>query len=187
MTSPPKLVPSGSQTVGPFFTIGLEYLVEQSAAAAGSNLVEILGRVFDGNLNPVPDAMLEFWGADPSGNYGGQTPGPNGCVAGFRRVGTDANGRFLVTIQKPGEARVDGEPAQAPHLLVLVFARGLLRNLVTRVYFPNVTENASDPVLARVPEARRATLIAHQDSDQPTRLRWDVILQGPDETVFFAW
>ena len=76
---------------------------------------------------------------------------------------------------------------QAPHMLVLVFARGLLRHLISRVYFEDEPANASDPVLMQIPEERRATLIARPIEDRANLYRWDMVLQGTGETVFFAW
>jgi protocatechuate 3,4-dioxygenase, alpha subunit len=183
-----KLVPSGSQTVGPFFSIGLEYLagqpIENGSVASGD--VEISGRVLDGEANPVPDAMLEVWGADSDGRYGASEEA-SGSPPCFRRVVTNVDGRFSFTINKPGAVAFDEGRNQAPHLVVLVFARGLLRHLITRVYFPDGDEIGSDPVLEQVPKERRSTMIARKDGGDSHRLRWDVILQGTDETVFFAW
>jgi protocatechuate 3,4-dioxygenase, alpha subunit len=184
-----KLIPSGSQTVGPFFSIGLGYLAERPAetgSVAGGHL-EISGRVLDGEGNPVPDAMLEIWGADSSGRYVGTSTEAGGSPTGFRRVVTNQDGEFSFGIGKPGSVAFDRSRNQAPHLVVLVFARGLLRNLITRVYFPDEPGNMSDPVLEMVPGERRSTMIARRDVGDSNRLRWDVILQGADETVFFAW
>ena len=184
-----KLVPSGSQTVGPFFAIGLEYLAcspIDSGSVAGRH-VEIGGRVLDGEGNPVPDAMLEVWGADSNGHYGAGSEEASGSPAGFRRVVTNMDGHFSFLIHKPGSVAYDNRQNEAPHLVVLVFARGLLRHLITRLYFPDEPENVSDPVLEQVPEERRSTMIARKEGGDSNRLRWDVILQGTDETVFFAW
>lgn len=184
-----KLVPTGSQTVGPFFAIGLDYLVSRSVenGSAISGDVEISGRVLDGGGNPVPDAMLEIWGADSNGRYAAASREASGSPPGFRRVVTDQHGQFSFTINKPGAVAVDHGQNQAPHLVVLVFARGLLRHLITRVYFPDEHANTSDRVLELVPKERRSTMIAHSQAGDLNRLRWDVILQGTDETVFFAW
>jgi protocatechuate 3,4-dioxygenase, alpha subunit len=184
-----KLVPSGSQTVGPFFTIGLEYLagkpIDTGSVATGD--VEISGRVLDGEGAPVSDAMLEVWGADSDGRYGATSEESSGSPTGFRRVVTNMDGQFSFTIEKPGAVTFDDGRNQAPHLVVLVFARGLLRHLITRVYFPDEHVNASDQLLEQVPKERRSTMIARKDARDSNRLRWDVILQGTDETVFFAW
>jgi protocatechuate 3,4-dioxygenase, alpha subunit len=184
-----KLVPSGSQTVGPFFTIGLNYLAGQPVETgfAQRGHVEISGRVLDGAGNPVPDAMLEVWAADSSGRYGAASEEAIGSPPGFRRVVTDQSGQFSFTINKPGAVTFDDGRNQAPHLVVLVFARGLLRHLITRVYFPDEHANASDPVFELIPKERRLTMVARSEGSDSNRLRWDVILQGTDETVFFAW
>jgi protocatechuate 3,4-dioxygenase, alpha subunit len=155
-----------SQTVGPFFWFGL---CERPCNVLAPGGLRIEGRVFDGAGDPVPDAMVETWQADEHGEYRPDF--------GWGRCGTDADGRFSLTTAKPG--RVD---AQAPHLEVLVFARGLLKPLLTRLYFPD-EDNAADPVLAAVEPERRSTLVALADGD---RLRFDVHLQGERETVFFA-
>jgi len=117
----------------------------------------------------VPDAMVETWQADERGEYR--------TDFGWARCGTDLEGRFSFRTAKPG--RVDG---QAPHLEVLVFARGLLKPVLTRMYFPD-EDNGADPVLAAVAPERRATLVAVPEGDG---LRFDVHLQGERETVFFA-
>ena len=117
----------------------------------------------------MPDAVLEIWQADARGRLG--APG----YRGFGRVATDAAGRFRIATVRPGS--VDG---QAPHLVVSLFARGLLRRLLTRVYLPGEGLGA-DGVLARVPAERRATLVARGAGP----LLWDIVLQGDGETVFF--
>jgi protocatechuate 3,4-dioxygenase, alpha subunit len=166
-------IPAGSQTVGPYFRIGLDYLIERTPALTleTAGTIEIRGRVSDRDGVPVPDAMLEFWSAAKIGEEEGPFP------AGFRRAATDGDGNFSVVMAR----------APAPHMLVLVFARGLLRHLVTRVYFGDAQANQGDPVLMSIPQERRATLIAQPDGSQANSYRWDVILQGPGETVFFAW
>jgi protocatechuate 3,4-dioxygenase alpha subunit len=162
-----------SQTVGPFFRLGLcvrpnEELVEPGTPGA----VRIRGLVLDGAGTPVPDAMVEIWQADADGEYRGEF--------GWGRSGTDDDGAFRFVTVKPGP--VDG---QAPHLVVLVFARGLLKPVLTRMYFPEEVEaNAVDPVLSGIAdEGLRATLVAEADGDG---LRFDVRLQGDRQTAFFA-
>jgi protocatechuate 3,4-dioxygenase, alpha subunit len=179
-----------SQTVGPFFSIGLDRL--NRADLAGGNTgerVAIHGRVIDGDGQPVPDAVLEIWQADADGRY--QHPedaGPRNDVNfffGFGRTPTDEQGRFSFTTIKPGPVHSpDGKP-QAPHLQISVFMRGLLKQLVTRIYFPDEPLNASDPVLQVVPESRCETLIARQSAAKENTLEWNVRLQGENETVFF--
>ena len=161
-----------SQTVGPYFAIGLARRLEHELVPSGSDgAVALSGTVFDGDGAPVPDAMVEIWQADPSGAY----------VDGFGwgRSGTDADGRYSFVTVKPGP--VEG---QAPHLVMLVFMRGLLKPALTRVYFPEEAEaNAADPVLAGVPEEQRARLVAAADGDA---LRFDLRMQGAEQTPFFT-
>ncbi len=161
-----------SQTVGPFFAIGMSWAYELPLARPDTPgvRVAIAGRLLDGDGRPVADAVLEIWQADAAGRYG--APG----FRGFGRVATDPAGGFRIDTIRPG--RVAG---QAPHLAVSVFARGLLRRLATRMYFPDEPTNADDPVLACVPEDRRATLVARPGAV----LSWDIVLQGAGETVFF--
>jgi protocatechuate 3,4-dioxygenase alpha subunit len=183
-----KMVPSGSQTVGPYFRIGLEYLIGQETVCEHArDTIEIRGKVLDGDGAPVPDAMLEFWGADPSGSYSEAARNSDGRPVGFHRVATEFDGSFSFSLNKPGPVPLDDGRFQAPHLLALVFARGLLRNLITRVYFEREPANAVDHVLLGVPAERRHTLIARSDAADPAVFHWDVILQGDNETVFFAW
>ena len=129
------------------------------------------GRILDGEGVPVPDAMVEIWQAGPSGMYGGDF--------GWGRCGAEAEERYSFVTVKPGP--VDG---QAPHLEMLVFMRGLLKPVLTRVYFPDEAEaNERDPVLMGVPDEDRPTLVA-----EPTDrgFRFDVRLQGERQTVFFT-
>jgi protocatechuate 3,4-dioxygenase, alpha subunit len=186
MSANPVSTTAGSQTVGPFFRIGLEYLIEQAPALRldSPGVIGIRGRVLDGNGRPVPDAMLEFW--NPAAEMRcGSVAEPVGFPAGFRRAATNEEGRFSVVMQRPAKAGFDRR--QAPHLLVLVFARGLLRHLMTRMYLGDEADNGNDPVVTGIPAERRATLIARPDADSPGLYVWDVILQGTAETVFFAW
>jgi protocatechuate 3,4-dioxygenase, alpha subunit len=182
-----RLTPSGSQTVGPFFRIGLEHLCAQSPAALvdGANVLTVCGRVLEGEGAPVPDALLEVWHADAEGRYDASEPAQSGKPSAFTRAATDDDGSFCFSIARPGA--IAGEAKQAPHLAVLVFARGLLRHLMTRMYFPHEPGNGSDAVLQLVPEDRRRTLIAREIVQRPGVLEWNVVLQGEDETVFFAW
>ena len=168
-----------SQTVGPFLHIGLTWpIVEELApAAVAGERVSIQGRVIDGEGKPVDDAAVEIWQANAEGKYA--QPG----FRGFGRSATDSEGRFRFKTVKPGRVAGPGGRLQAPHIAVNVFMRGQLKQLVTRIYFPNDPANAEDPVLALVPAARRGTLIAR--SVAGGALEWDVILQGRDETVFF--
>ena len=153
-----------SQTVGPYFTLGLE---DSNELLAGG--LRLTGRVLDGAGEPVPDAMVELWQADEDGRY---RPG-----FGWGRSGCDEDGRYWFTTSKPGP--VEG---QAPHVTLMVFARGLLKPVLTRMYFPDEEDaNARDPVLAAVDEP--ATLVARPGEDG---LEFDIRLQGVGEMVFFV-
>jgi protocatechuate 3,4-dioxygenase alpha subunit len=179
-----RLIPAGSQTVGPFFSIGLGYLIDRAPVidmdVAGR--IEICGRVLDRDGDPVPDAVLEFWAPRLTASTPDQDPYPSG----FRRTATDIDGNFAVAAMRPAAVPLEGG-MQAPHMLVLVFARGLLRHLLTRVYFENEPGNTTDTVLQEIPAERRATLIARLENHQTNSYQWDVHLQGQHETVFFAW
>jgi protocatechuate 3,4-dioxygenase alpha subunit len=151
--------------------------------------VTIRGRVLDGDGNPVPDAVIETWQAGAEGRY----PDPSdprssatpGGFWGFGRTPTDDEGRFTLSTIKPGRAPGPDGSTQAPHLVALIFMRGLLRHLLTRMYFPDEASNEADPILRLVPPERRATLIAQPAPDEDNVLLWDIHLQGDDETVFF--
>jgi protocatechuate 3,4-dioxygenase alpha subunit len=180
-----------SQTVGPYFSIGLTRLQKNNLAGSGvsGEQVTISGRVLDGDGKPVPDAMLELWQANSHGKYAHPEDTQDKLLEpgfqGYGRVPVDENGKFILTTIKPGAVPgPDGKP-QAPHIAVSVFARGLLRRLVTRIYFPDETANGSDFALNLVEPARRGTLIAKKTGGQGGALEWNVILHGDDETVFF--
>ncbi|MGA2421836.1 MAG: protocatechuate 3,4-dioxygenase subunit alpha [Candidatus Acidiferrum sp.] len=197
-----KLIPTGWQTVGPFFSIGLDRLCNENIAVGKfeGERIAIAGRVLDGDGAPVPDALLEIWQADARGIYPGchssyheasshnatGNAGPENRFRGFARVATNERGEFRFESIKPGSVSDGGGQGQAPHLLVSVFMRGLLTRLVTRIYFPSDPRNASDLVLGLVPAERRNTLIARAASDEVGSYTWNVVLQGPEETVFFA-
>jgi protocatechuate 3,4-dioxygenase alpha subunit len=177
-----RLPNSPSQTAGPFFSLGLTWEGAENVVPAedqGAFLLE--GLVLDGAGEPVPDAALEIWQADQEGRF---PPDSSPGWTGFGRSITDEEGAFRFFTVKPGPvAGPDGRP-QAPHLQVQVFGRGLLRQLFTRVYFPDETDaNLTDPALAAIPDqVARQTLMA-----QPTSsgFRFDIVLQGEGETVFF--
>jgi protocatechuate 3,4-dioxygenase, alpha subunit len=181
-----RMVPTGSQTVGPFFSIGLSHLCSAQTVLKGRP-VEIRGRVIDANGDGVPDAVLEIWQADPLGHYAEVSDDSSGLPAGFARVASDDSGGFRFSTCRPGPVSFDRHRKQAPHLVVLVFARGLLRHLITRMYFPDEPDNLTDPVLESVPEDRRGTLVARRVSVLGNKLEWQVVLRGEKETVFFAW
>lgn len=179
---------SGSQTVGPFFHLGLGHLFDETTRGkdGGAGRVTIRGRVIDGAGNAVPDAVLEIWHGGGLGSAALE-PDESGRDACFARTASGSDGSFAFSVTGPGAMEADGECIQAPHIAVLVFARGLLRHLLTRMYFPEQAENLSDPVLLSIPEPRRRTLIARRTADDAAVLEWNVVLQGEDETVFFAW
>jgi len=187
MSGKAKLIPTSSQTVGPYFCIGLEYLVDctPSTQAHPAKLVTIRGRVLDRDGAPVSDALLEFWSPAAGEHDASANSRPAGLADGFKRAATDPDGNFFITMLRPAPVPVGDGRMQAPHLLVLLFARGLLRNLITRVYFDDEQANQSDPVLLTIPAERRRTLIAQSDGEGS--FCWDVQLQGAGETVFFAW
>jgi protocatechuate 3,4-dioxygenase alpha subunit len=162
-----------SQTVGPFFHDCLlrdDVRCDAIVGERGSESIRIEGRVLDGEGVGVPDAVIEAWQA-----------------AGFARVGTDEHGRYAFTTVRPLPTPFDRTTMQAPHVSVVVFARGLLNHLFTRIYFADDAATAGDPILLRVPAGRRSTLVARADpDDRLTRTyRFDIVLQGEGETVFF--
>jgi len=182
-----KLTPSGSQTVGPFFRIGLEHLYARDTESTdNAEKVTIRGKVLDADGNPVPDAMLEVWHASKGGLYNALQSDSSHRPACFTRIATDDNGTFRFTIVRLGPVACAAQSQQAPHIAILVFARGLLRHLTTRMYFPDDPANDSDPVMQLIPPERRHTLIAQQNANSPGSFEWNVVLQGQDETVFFA-
>ncbi len=168
-----------SQTVGPFLSIGLPWPEGEFAVPPDSpGAIRIAMTVSDGAGEPVPDAMIETWQADPE-------PSETSGFRGFARSGFEAgDGNYEVVTLKPGAVPMPDGRMQAPHVDVSVFARGMLNRCVTRIYFADEDEaNASDPVLASVPADRRETLLAQPTDDG---YRFDIRLQGPGETVFFA-
>jgi protocatechuate 3,4-dioxygenase alpha subunit len=183
------LPPTPSQTIGPFFAVGLPWPDGPDVVGDGTpGACWIGGRVLDGAGDPVPDALVETWQADPEGRFAhpDDPRGPSSGFRGFGRCPTDAEGRWAVRTLKPGLLPAPGGGVEAPHIDVSVFARGLLNRLVTRVYFPDEAEaNAADPVLAAIadPQARER-LIARPDGDGG--LRFDIRLQGDQETPFLA-
>ncbi|HKQ28777.1 MAG TPA: protocatechuate 3,4-dioxygenase subunit alpha [Burkholderiales bacterium] len=180
---------STSQTIGPFLRIGLEWMVIEDLAPTGvaGERVRIEGRVFDGDGRPVNDAAVEIWQANSLGKYASPEDAQDKPVeSGFRGYGrslTDESGAFRFRTVKPGRVPGPDGKLQAPHAVVTIFMRGLLKQLVTRVYFPDEPSNTDDPILKLVPADRRATLLAKKAGDGV--LQWNVVLQGANETVFF--
>jgi protocatechuate 3,4-dioxygenase alpha subunit len=179
-----------SQTVGPFFAIGLPWQGGPLVVPADTpGAIRIRGTVYDGRGEPVTDSLIETWQADPEGRFADlYGHGERSTLPGFRGFGRcaaeDGNGSFEFVTVKPGPVPWPGGGLQAPHIDVSLFARGMLHRCVTRIYFADEPEaNASDPVLQSVPPGRQATLVA-----QPREggYAFDIRLQGPDETVFFA-
>lgn len=204
-----------SQTVGPFFHYGLpwkggadlvgksdmgarpdlfgeeHYLLNLSApiGTPDGEVIEIAGQVFDGNGDPILDAMIEIWQANAAGRYASVDDARDDVAldphfVGFGRASIDPDGIYRFRTIMPGRVPGPGNTLQAPHLAMSVFGRGLLKRLATRLYFEGGEGNDSDPVLCGVPADRRGTLIARRRDDG----RWwfDVHLQGDAETVFFA-
>lgn len=192
----PGITPSA--TVGPFFLFGL---VPSSIGGTdiitnnlvtpdtGGERIRIEGRVLDGDGVVIPDAMIEIWQADAAGRYAGAADGnarSNASFKGFGRVPTDAQGRFRFDTIKPGRVAGPNGAMQAPHVAVNVFSRGVVKQMVTRIYFSDEAANASDPILALVPPERRTTLIAERTGNgADIGYRFDIHLQGETETVFF--
>ena len=188
-----KLVPTPSQTVGPFFHLGLDH-PEWSDLTRGNPTGErivIEGRVLDGDRMPVPDALIELWQANAAGRYAHpddtQTDKPlDANFRGFGRVATDAEGRFRITTIRPGPVPGRGNSLQAPHINLVFFSRGLLNHLYTRIYFADEPANASDPLLSSIEDpAVRGTLVARRAAgSSPALYRFDIVMQGDNETAF---
>ncbi|MES5486221.1 protocatechuate 3,4-dioxygenase subunit alpha [Bradyrhizobium sp. INPA03-11B] len=194
MSRPDGITPS--QTVGPYFKYGLTPNGEYEWNDAFTNnlltpdtsgeRIRVEGKVYDGDGAMIPDCMLEIWQADSQGRFSDPQDTralPNSSFKGFGRWGTDKSGGYSFDTIKPGVVPdADGKP-QAPHILLAVFARGMLLHLYTRIYFDDEAGNAADSTLALVPADRRATLIAKKAGGNV--YTFDVHLQGNDETVFF--
>ena len=182
-------LPTPSQTVGPFFHIGLpDDGGEELVAPDHPHAIRVEGTVFDGGAEPVDDALIEIWQANRHGRYDHpedlreEIPLEPG-FRGFGRCGTDASGGYRFVTVKPGPVPHPSGGTQAPHIDVSVFARGLLKRVVTRIYCPDEAEaNEADPVLSSVEPERRAALVAREEDGA---LRFDIHLQGDRETPFF--
>jgi protocatechuate 3,4-dioxygenase alpha subunit len=186
-----SLQATSSQTVGPYFRIGLRWLNHDNLVGEGvsGERVTIQGRVFDGDGVPVRDAILEIWQANAHGKYDHPEDTQDKLLEpgfkGYGRVPVNDEGMFRFATIKPGPVPGPEGRDQAPHLVVSVFMRGVLRRMVTRIYFPDDPRNPSDFILNLVEPARRFTLIAKKTASGPGALEWNVVLQGPDETAFF--
>lgn len=211
MAKQPPLKQTASQTIGPFFHYALTPEPYGRPGIAGGVLasadtlgerVRIEGRVFDGEGRPMPDALVEIWQANAAGRYnhpaddrpahgrpadGSEEAALDPGFRGFGRLGTDADGGFRFETVKPGPVPGRGNTLQAPHINVILCARGMLDHVFTRIYFSDEAEaNGNDPVLSAVEAGRRATLVAErQESAGEIVYRFDIRLQGEAETVFF--
>ena len=190
-----------NQTIGPFFhyalagrAYGFPELVTNDLTAgvngADEHKIRIVGRLLDGGGAPIDDALIELWQANPAGRYAHpedqqEKPLTEG-FNGFGRCATGEDGSFSFTTLKPGRVPGLGNTLQAPHISVGVFARGVLKRIVTRLYFGDETAaNTEDPVLESIDEARRPTLIAAREEGDIPVYRFDIEVQGDRETVFF--
>ena len=191
MTSEPGPQLTPSQTVGPFFHDALlDGDLSELVPPDRPEAIRIEGTVYDGEGEPVSDAMVEIWQANQAGRYNDpkddrqDLPLDPETFSGFGRSGTDAGGRFSFVTVKPGLVPLPDGGLQAPHIMVSVFARGLLKRVVTRIYFPDEEEaNATDPILSSVEDPGfRRTLGARDEGDV---LRFDIHLQGENQTAFF--
>jgi protocatechuate 3,4-dioxygenase, alpha subunit len=183
------LTPTPSQTVGPFFHFSLtsdtRCIQRIAGPEVGGERVWLRCRVFDGEGQPVNDAMIEIWQADADGRYASASTEGQESFRGFGRMPTREDGSCEFETIRPGPVAGPGDALQSPHLEVAVFGRGLLKQLFTRIYFAGDHRNLADPVLLLVPEPRRETLIARPEAGRPDRWQFDIHLQGEHETVFF--
>jgi len=191
MTLPATNIPGTTwQTVGPFFQIGMERLYQADIAGEGvtGERIRIDGRLVDGEGLPIPDAVIEIWQANSYGKYAHpddkQDKPLEQRFRGFGRIATDDDGYFRFSTIKPGITPGPNGTAQAPHLVVRLMMRGLLRGLVTRAYFADDPRNNTDPVLQLIEPERRSTLMLKPSPEDATLLRWTIHMQGENETVF---
>jgi protocatechuate 3,4-dioxygenase, alpha subunit len=186
-----SLQASASQTVGPYFGIGLSWLYVDNLVGddVSGQCVEIEGRILDADGQGVPDGVIEIWQANAHGRYAHpddkQDKPIEAGFQGYGRIPTGDDGSFRFKTIKPGRVPGPDGKLQAPHIVVSVFTRGLLRRLVTRIYFPDDEANSADYALNLVEPGRRHTLIAKKSAKREGVLEWNVVLQGSDETVFF--
>jgi protocatechuate 3,4-dioxygenase, alpha subunit len=180
-----------SQTVGPYFSIGLQWLYIDKLAGPGvpGEQIEIAGRILDADSQGVPDGVIEIWQANAQGKYAHpedkQEKSTEPGFFGFGRIPTGEDGSFRFSTIKPGRVPGPDGKLQAPHIVVSVFTCGLLRRLITRIYFADDPANAEDFALNLVESSRRGTLMARKSVKREGLLEWNVILQGANETVFF--
>lgn len=182
-----------SQTVGPFFRDALDRpgWADLTTAGARGEKIRVEGQILDGDRAPVFDAFLEIWQANAAGRYAHhedqQDKEFDPKFRGFGRVFTDADGRYGFTTIRPGRVAGRGNALQAPHINVAIFARGLLKQLTTRIYFADQSAaNEADPVLTAIDDAAiRRTLLAAPIAGAIPTYRFDIVLQGEGETAFF--
>jgi protocatechuate 3,4-dioxygenase alpha subunit len=182
-----------SQTVGPFYAIGLTRKPMNAMATdtTQGQRIRIEGQVFDGDGAAIPDVMVEIWQANSYGRYNHpddkQEKPLDPSFTGWCRSGTDEKCFYNFETIKPGPVPGDGESVQAPHINFVIFARGMLVHAYTRMYFADEPANASDPVLSSIKnKKRRQTLIGSPGMENgKTVYRFDIRLQGENETVFF--
>lgn len=179
-----------SQTVGPYFAIGLPFEGQEFAVKPDTpGAIRISGTIYDGDGVPIPDHVIETWQADPDGNFAdvhgyGGTSTLEGFRGFTRHAQEDGAGNFEIVTVKPGRVPGPNGSTQAPHIAVTVMARGMLNRVVTRIYFADEADaNAQDVILNSVPSERRDTLLAQATEGG---YRFDIRLQGDGETVFFA-
>jgi len=192
---PESVLPTPSHTVGPFYGYALPFRGGEDIAPTGHpDTITVHGYILDGEGQPLPDAFVELWGADPEGNVpttdgsmrrdpaSGDHLGRNGVeFTGWGRIQTDANGHWYARTLRPG-----ARGQSAPYISVCVFARGLLVHLFTRIYLPgDEAAHADDPLLGRLDEERRGTLVAGDEGHGT--YRFDIRLQGEGETVFLEF
>ena len=181
-----------SQTVGPFYSIGLTDRAMNTLVCESTQgeRIRIEGRIIDGDGKPVPDAMIEIWQANAAGRYNHpddkQEKPLDGSFTGWGRSGTEPSGSYFFETIKPGPVPASDESVQAPHINMTVFARGMLVHAFTRIYFSDEPANETDPVLSSIEKERRQTLIANRREESGKVVyRFDIRLQGENETVFF--
>jgi protocatechuate 3,4-dioxygenase alpha subunit len=178
------VIPSPGQTVGPFYHLGLPIdHGNELVPPASPDAIRLHGRVLDGEGNPVPDAIVELWQTGPDGQVvrsSGSLRRDGWTFTGWGRAATDPEGHYWFSTLEPGPA----EAGRPPFFAVTVFARGLLDRLFTRAYLPDPELFGADPVLSALPPERQATLVTVREA---SGLRFDIRLQGEDETVFLSY